>query len=295
MLIDTYPYFRNMLMSARKLASEDNIVYALKKYLEKYSKIRELINQCYETLDWFNICLNTLANSIRNLENLDNAWENIYSTLPDAIVLFAKAFKNEVGDKDFVFVIYISCGCGAGWAAEYDGKPAVLLGLDMISNLGWVSREKVKGLIIHELCHLAHMIIRKTSYQHFSELEKNPYFLLYSEGFAMKCEHEILSSENWRIAPNKEWVNWCRKNLGFLARLYMEHAEKNKAVNVFYGTFFNIKGYSQTGYYLGHELIKYLEKEHSLNLRSIAKLPFSEIKVKVKNFLAEASLKDKRS
>jgi len=288
-LIDTYPYFRNVLVNTRKFASKNNVAYALKNYLEKYSRIYELINQCYEVSDWFNICLNTLANSIRNIKNLDKAWKSIYSTLPDAIVLFVKAFKNEVGGRDFIFVIYISCGCGAGWAAEYDRKPAVLLGLDMISNLGWVSKEKIKGLIIHELCHIAHMIIRKTNYQHFSELEKNPYFLLYSEGFAMKCEHEIIGSENWRIAPKKEWVNWCRRNLGFLAKLYMEYAEKNKAVNVFYGTFFNIKGYLQTGYYLGHELIKYLERKYSLNLRIIANLPLSEIKVKVKNFLTEAS------
>jgi len=235
-----------------------------------------------------------LSKHIANLRVLDRAWRNIYAAFPKALSLFIEKFPKNFYEELYL-VLYISCGCGAGWAYEYRKAPAVYLGLDMIADLEWVEEAKIKGLIVHELCHLLNIKLQNTTPRKFSEMENNPFFLLYSEGFAMRCEHYVLGGEIWRIALDKNWIIWCKKNSKYLAKLYMEYVEKESPVNDFYGSFYSINSYSQTGYFLGHEFIRYLEENENMKLTEIAKLHYNNVIGYVKKFLNKVDSVSKSS
>jgi hypothetical protein len=61
-----------------------------------------------------------------------------------------------------------------------------------------------------------------------------------------------------------------------LAREFLIRLEKHVSVNDFFGSWFNIQGKSQTGYFLGHELVAELEK--TCTLMEIAVLDRRSIK-----------------
>ncbi|MGY0288125.1 MAG: hypothetical protein ACUX7D_05015 [Candidatus Methanodesulfokora washburnensis] len=205
----------------------------------------------------------------------DNAFEicnNVYEQATRRIKL----------NLDVIFVLYVGIGCGAGWATLYKGHPACLIGLEKIAELGWWTKDKLEGLIAHELGHLAHMMWRN-GFRSFEEEEKDPAFLLYSEGFAKRCEHLILGRETWNEADDENWVSWCRKHIKFLAKEYLSRIEKAAPVNDFFGDWLNIRGRRQTGYFLGRELILWLERSDSLE--SIAVLSPDEVREKTIRFL----------
>jgi len=205
----------------------------------------------------------------------DNAFEicnNVYEQATRRIKL----------NLDVIFVLYVGIGCGAGWATLYKGHPACLIGLEKIAELGWWTKDKLEGLIAHELGHLAHMMWRN-DFRSFEEEEKDPAFLLYSEGFAKRCEHLILGRETWNEADDENWVSWCIKHIKFLAKEYLSRIEKAAPVNDFFGDWLNIRGRRQTGYFLGRELILWLERSDSLE--SIAVLSPDEVREKTIRFL----------
>ena len=47
-------------------------------------------------------------------------------------------------------------------------------------------------------------------------------------------------------------------------REYLIRVEKGEPVHDFFGSWFNIQGKKQTGYFLGHEIIRALEGTYSL-------------------------------
>ncbi len=284
-VVDTYLTFRRSLESTGHCSSVRN---ALNTYFSRNSEVFSIIRECLSENNVLDSCSKVLSNAITNVEELDRVWNKVYMALPKALLMFTQKFSDIFYDKLWL-ILYISCGCGAGWAYEYREDPAVYLGLDMIAYLKWLSESEIKGLIVHELCHLLNMKLQNTTPREFSRMENNPYFLLYSEGFAMRCEHRVMGGELWRIASNKSWISWCRRNLNYLAKLYLEYAGKGLPVNIFYGSFYNIRGYSQTGYFLGHEAIKYLEQKENMELTEIAKLHYEDILYYMEKALRELS------
>jgi len=113
------------------------------------------------------------------------------------------------------------------------GHYAVLLGLENVVELGWISARSLKGLLLHELSHIAHMALRKIDPEDYERLTKDLLFLPYSGGFTTRCGHLILSGEEWRIAPSEKWLKWCRDNMYFLAHEYLKRVGEGKDVNNF--------------------------------------------------------------
>jgi hypothetical protein len=112
-------------------------------------------------------------------------------------------------------------------------------------------------------------------WQIFEEAEDPP-LQLYIEGFAQECEHVILGKETWHEARNKKWLYWCKRHKSWLAKEFLQRIEKQMSVKDFFGSWFNIKGKKQTGYFLGHEFICELEKTYSL--REIALLKVGTVR-----------------
>ncbi len=102
----------------------------------------------------------------------------------------------------------------------------------------------------------------------------------------MRCEHKIMEEESWHQQMGQEnWVQWCKSHLSYLAQKFLdEFSDDNKDMfRYFFGSWFDIKGKKQTGYYLRHEIVKSWEKEE--DFKDIAMLKMNVIDEKVKRSL----------
>ncbi len=218
----------------------------------------------------------------------------------------AGRFRERLGaDFAFRFVVYVGLECGAGWATilrfapldcardrqdkPYEGTPACLLGLEAIANLGWESEDHIRGLIAHELGHLAHMVWReRAGVSALEESEAEPLFRLYSEGLASRAEQVILGGQDtWHLAgEGDEWLAWCRAREGWLAGEYLRRADAGADVRDFFGSWFAIEGHSQAGYYLGRQVVHSLERE-TPTLRALAVWPAEQVHRRVREVLHE--------
>jgi hypothetical protein len=282
-LVDTYPLFRKYWNRARIRSIDDQIELWEKDYMGNYPELLKLQIENYRNLgiDWRKVAKERVFPELNDLlPYIEEAWQNLRGIIPETFEKFIKFWGR---DFDVVFVLYVGIGCGAGWASEYNGRYAVLHGLENIAELKWHKPEALERLVLHELSHIAHMVFQGTSPREFEELEADPFFLLYSEGFATRCEHLIIGKETWLIAPDSTWLKWCKSNIAFLASEYLRRAEEKRPVNEFFGSWLNIEGKSQTGYYLGHEFIKYLENQ--MNPKEIATMNSRDIRIYAKKFL----------
>ena len=73
------------------------------------------------------------------------------------------------------------------------------------------------------------------------------------------------------------WLDWCREHRSWLAREYLSRLNELASVKDFFGSWFDLVGYKQTGYYLGHEVVRRLEGQQSL--KEIARLPDLQARV----------------
>lgn len=170
------------------------------------------------------------------------------------------------------FVIYVGIGCGAGWATTYEGRPACLFGLENAAENhdggdGWSRR-----VVAHEVAHLAHQAWRKERW----EQRADPWWTLYEEGFATHCER-LIEPRLFPLRTGKQnWLAWCEEMRPWLARKFLRDVTARKSLRPFFGSWYSIQGYIETGYYLGSEMIRAWTKE--LPPRTVASLPLSKIR-----------------
>ncbi|HOG46655.1 MAG TPA: hypothetical protein PLJ35_09915 [Anaerolineae bacterium] len=167
---------------------------------------------------------------------------------------------------EVTLVFYVGIGCGAGWATRYEGRPAVLLGLESIAECSWSAPETLRGLVAHEVGHLPHADWRAAA---GLAVGSGPFWQLYEEGFAQRAEHLALGRESWHMA-NGDWLAWCRERRAWLAAEFLRRAEAGEGGREFFGSWYSIEGHSQCGYYLGHEVVQALQAQ--MSLREIAVL-----------------------
>ncbi len=280
-IVDTFPDFLEYWEKASSLSLDKQIQLWRSQYMQKYRELLEKQLQCYRNadVDWKEIARKIFPKFKFRISLMRTARKNILAVYHS---IWKRALHRLGVDFDTIFVIYVGLGCGAGWATTYNGKPSVLLGLENIAEEKWHTKAKLKGLISHEIGHLTHMKWRE-EWETFEKNEEDPLFLLYSEGFAQRCEHLILERESWHMAPNREWLLWCRQNRKFLAKEFLTRLKEQRSVNDFFGSWFDIQGKSQTGYFLGYIFIQELEKIYSL--REISLLEIEEIKKLALQFL----------
>jgi hypothetical protein len=251
--------------------------------MENYPELLNKQVQSYEEngLNWNGIAKKIFPSLSSSFSLMLKARNNILHVCKP---ICSKAVENLKLDFDVIFVIYVGIGCGAGWATTYKGQPAVLLGLENIAEERWHTQRKLKGLISHEIGHLAHINWRN-EWQIFEKVE-DPLFQLYGEGFAQRCEHIILRKETWHVAKDREWLSWCKRHKGWLAKEFLKRVEKQASLKDFFGSWFSIQGKKQTGYFLGHEFIRELEKNYSL--REIALFKMDKVRKLGMHFLKTA-------
>ena len=67
-----------------------------------------------------------------------------------------------------------------------------------------------------------------------------------------------------------DWLDWCQKNRAWLAAEFLRVVDQGQSVRPFFGSWYDVRGHKQTGYFLGHEVVKHLAQ--AMALRAIALL-----------------------
>jgi len=273
-ILDTYQDFLTYWRRARFKNVNEQINLWQTFHMKKYPELLNKQVQSYkeENMNWQEIAKKIFPLLPGRFRLMRRARDNLLKIYKS---VYTKSLESLKLDFGILFVIYVGIGCGAGWATNYSGQPAVLLGLENIAEQKWHTKNKLRGLISHEIGHLAHMKWRN-EWETFVKASQDPLFRLYSEGFAQKCEHVILGRETWHLAQDKEWLNWCEQHKSWLAKKFLKRLEKQASLNDFFGSWFSIQGKTQTGYFLGYTFIRGLEKTHSL--REVAFFSFEKVR-----------------
>jgi hypothetical protein len=263
-LIDTFPAFLTFWNQVRRKSLDDRMELWASEYMSAWPELlaKQLDDYASQNLDWRQVAREKVFPHLASrLPAMQAAHKNLLEACGP---IHARAQKVLGFDDPMTFVIHVGIGCGAGWATTFGGSPAVLFGLENLAECGWEDPETIRGLVAHELGHLVHFAWRA---QGGKPTGSGPWWQLYEEGFAQECESRILDTDAVHQAGSGEeqdWLSWCRENKSWLAGEFLRRVDAGQPVKDFFGSWFEIQGHSETGYFLGQELIRELEKRSSL-------------------------------
>jgi hypothetical protein len=266
---------------------EDNAALSAEAQLDAwrkhyYSEAPDLLRKCIESYesegcDWRQIALEHVW--LHLLDGIDKMQVARRSVRHVAESVYTRS-KSGLGlDFPVLFVVYVGIGCGAGWATTFRDKPAVLVGLENVAELGWQEPPEMRKLLAHEIGHLFMSELRqgRTMPSNDSLCE------LFEEGFAQHAEHLIFGEESWGCSSQQGWLEWCAKNEGCLARRFLAERGDEEEIRKFFGSWFDIDGWRQTGYFLGCRLVAGLA--HGRTMAELAALSVSEIRDAAEGYL----------
>lgn len=226
-IIDTFQNFLNIIDKIKSKKLNQKIDEFKSSYMFKYPEIFERIIFEYKKNNINPLTLMekyfNLMESDYYLDSIKEARRNILNLSNKIYIKFIDFFKMEF---NIFFVIYFSIGYAAGWATKYEDLSAILFGLEKIGELKWHKKDKIEGLIAHELSHLIHMKIRD-EFEVFDQLEDDPVFNIYNEGFAQRVSSIILNKLNLFVVDNvNDYIDWYNKNHQFLKDEYFLRIQK---------------------------------------------------------------------
>jgi hypothetical protein len=267
-IVDTFPAFLAFWEKAQHLPLDAQLEGWASGYMVQWPELLEKQIQSYATDgdDWRDIAREHVAPFwAKRLPSMQRAHENLKRVCTP---VYERAQATMGFGQALTFVIYVGIGCGAGWATTYQDNAALLFGLENIAEEGWDDAAVLRGLISHEIGHLWHFERRS---QAGLVSGKGPWWTLYTEGLAQRCEHVITGQESWHMAArHTDWAHWCEREKSWLAREFLRVIEAGGDVRPFFGSWFALRGRKQTGYFLGCEIVRQLETQKTL--REIALL-----------------------
>ncbi len=259
-IIDTFPAFLEFWNRSSRLNVDDQIRAWELDYMSRWPDLLKLQIADYEShgLDWRQIARERIFPFLsEQLPAMQEAHDNLLIQCEP----ISSRVRTVLGFlENVVFVIYVGLGCGAGWATRFRGHPAVLLGLENIAECGWSDESSIRGLLAHEIGHLIHEEWRT---EQGRSLGEDGWSRLFSEGFAQHCESLILDEERGHHEQD-DWLNWCEANRGLLAREFLRRMDAGESVSDFFGSWLEIFGRSETGYFLGQKIMEELAVRFSL-------------------------------
>ena len=278
-ILDTFPAFETFWEKSRNLPISEQIDLWEKEYLGAWPELLAKQKECYaqDGLDWRAVARTRVFPHIeKRLTRMRALHADLLRTLPGSWTRTKQFLHIRFPVR---FVVYVGAGCGAGWATTYGGQSACLFGLENAAQShdgrdGWSRR-----VVAHEVAHLAHQAWRK---ERWEELD-DPWWKVYEEGFATYCERRIEPRAFPLLTGRRDWLLWCDKHRAWLAKKFLRDIGARRSVRPFFGSWYNIRGYVETGYYLGSEVIR--EWARTLALQEIARIPESEIRERVRTIL----------
>jgi hypothetical protein len=269
-VIDTFPAFLAYWDAFRSEPVDVQVEAWATDYMARWPELleKQVANYASEDADWRQVARERVFPFLNErLPAMRMAHENLLGGCGN---VFAEAQRALGFELDVVFVIYVGVGCGAGWGTRFQDSPAVLFGLENIAECGWSRPPSITGLVAHEIGHLVHYDWRA---RHDLAIESGPWWQLYEEGFAQRCEHVFLGQDSWHMVSDvygQDWLAWCQEQKEWLAAEFLRRVAQGESVRPFFGSWYDIRGRKQCGYFLGHELIRRLEC--SMSLEEIALL-----------------------
>jgi hypothetical protein len=272
-IIDTFPAFLAYWETVKETDMGHQIETWTESYLAPWPELlrKQLDNYAEEGSDWQEIAREHVFPYLaQRLPDMALAHRHLLENCLPVSERVCQVFGFEA---EVVFVIYVGIGCGAGWADSYRGQPAVLFGLENIAEEGWSRPPRITGLIAHELGHLTHFHWRERA--GLPSFGDGPWWQLYAEGIAQWCEHQATGSDSWHMkhGPGDDWLDWCRAHRSWLAAEFLRRVDAGETTRSFFGSWHNIEGRKQTGYFLGHELIAALVASQSLREIALVQEP----------------------
>ncbi|QIB26721.1 hypothetical protein [Caloranaerobacter azorensis] len=283
-IIDTFKEFNKVFRNNLNLSIEEKIDLWDKEYICKFPELEKKIKEDYALngYDWREIARTRVFNNTnKDYKKMIQAYNNILQIIDG---INKKVFDIFNLDLELNIVLYHGLCNSAGWVDRYNGKRAILYGIDKIAELKWHTVEKLEPLIAHELCHVIHFELRGED-DLPKEVEKSKYNIgiwrIYEEGFAQFYQNKLLGKDV--DSRGKEWIERCNDKKNDLKRLY-EQALREDGAKRFFGDWFEVLGINDAGYFLGAELIKRLEQKYSIN--KLAQLSFDMIEKEVLDYLS---------
>lgn len=283
-IIDAVDEYKKILEDNLNSNIEDKIKAWEDYHKNKFPELEKKCKDYYEVdgYNWNDVAITKVFN--RRQEDYSFMME-AYNNILDIFLDIDKRVKEIFSiDLDINIVIYVGLCNAAGWVDEYEGKRAMLFGIDKIAELRWETKEQLDSLVSHELCHVVHYYIRGEVIPKWAEKNKynNGIWNIYEEGFAQYYENKLSKSQFDSRGEN--WIEICKEKERELKKLYIE-ALKNEERGTceFYGDWFKVLGISDAGYYLGAKLIESLNEKYDIN--SIAKMECEDIEKEVMGFL----------
>ncbi len=269
-IVDTYPSFLRAVQQAKPVSIAQWLACWAEHYRLHWSGLYEMVVNDYADQgdDWRQIGQERIFPGMdEKLPVIDQAYRTlrpIISTIEEEVRTFFD-FRDPLR-----YVIYVGLGNGAGWVTKYEGRWAVLFGLEGIVDSGFHSPARLEGLVAHELGHVVHYVWREAEGLNAGA---GPWWQLYEEGFAQACELEVLAGGGWHMrssAEDNDWLAWCHENRAWLAAEFLRTVDQGQSVRPFFGSWYDLRGRKQTGYFLGQQAISQLADR--MTLRDIALL-----------------------
>ncbi|MBN2393831.1 MAG: hypothetical protein JXR84_24070 [Anaerolineae bacterium] len=261
-IVDTFPAFLAFWEKAQHLPMDAQIEGWASDYMAQWPELLEKQINSYaeDGDDWRDVAREHVVPFwAERLPSMQRAHENL---LRVCVPVYQRARAALGFEQALSFVIYVGVGCGAGWATTYQDGSAILFGLENIAEEGWDDVAALSGMIAHEIGHLWHFEQRA---QAGLAPGKGPWWDLYTEGVAQRCEHVVAGQESWHMtAKVADWVQWCEQEKSWLAREFLRVVGAGDDIRPFFGSWFSIRGYKQTGYFLGCDVIRRLEAQKTL-------------------------------
>jgi hypothetical protein len=263
-IVDAFPAFLSYWERARHLPIDEQIERWACEAMAGFPELlaAQLDDRAKDGLDWRALAReHVFSHLAERLPAMTEAHDNLLQLCAHVLTRAQQVLD---WPAEVTFVIYVGVGSGAGWATRYAGQPAVLLGLENIAECGWSNAEALRGLLAHELAHLAFYDWRA---QAGVAEGGGPWWDLYEEGFADYAGQVIDGSETFHEAAGpgqEEWLSWCRAHEAWLAAEYLRCVDEGGDRRVFFGSWFQVAGHSQTGYYLGQRVVSRLAAREGL-------------------------------
>lgn len=253
--VDLYPAFLQYWSCFCDASPQEQVKGWAEAYMHLQPRVFELAKADYASLgvEWDEVLRSRILPRIPLvLQNMGQIHDIILGVLPQASTRMKEVFGFQ---EPIIAVIYVGIGSGAGWAVQVQGGYHVLLGLESLAENHWCDPAAVFGLVCHELGHVYHQWLRWSAA--VSE-GVGPFWQLYEEGFAQWAEWLLLGKRGWHQELGEPgWVSWCSANLKNLARTFLSLAGNGTvAVRPFFGSWYEVDGHKESGYYLGFRAIK---------------------------------------
>jgi len=268
-VVDTFPSFQRYWYHVRTRPVRRQIEAWHDEYLRSWPELAEkqIASYADEGVDWRSVARRRIFPTLpERLSGILQVRRNLLRAFPVAV----GQCQEKLGlDFPVTFVLHVGIGCGAGWATTFRGRRAVLFGMENAADLGWTDRRTTVRLVEHEIAHLLHDEWRRRARTTRLGDHRGPWWQLYEEGWATRCEFVLGGvALHHTTAHTRDWLSWCRANRSRLAALFLRTVAAHRPTWRFFGSWKNIDGYIETGYFLGSEVVR--DWETRSPLRQIA-------------------------